>query len=300
MYCRVGSTSWLMTHARAIFFRLLLLLTTILALVVPITATPVLSEDFSYPLGELNGQSGGTGLGPWTAITAITEIVDPGSPLVYAVPGGGVVNGGNRALMITGNGDNALYSSLAVPSSSNEVFISFLFQFVSGTIEDNDFAAFWFDNVTTGTHTTVPSLGLKSNRGNGSGVEDLMARERLGSEVYATNITLGSTYFIVGRLWKSTPGSGNNYNRFDLWVNPAFGDMLTPLATSSGPGSIASFGVLGLRSVNIDAGEVILFDSLRAGTSWSDVVPSAAPEPGSFAICGLALLVLGFRKLFSS
>jgi hypothetical protein len=52
--------------------------------------------------------------------------VDPGTPLSYSVPGGPELNGGNRALEVSGNDDNAAWRPLPSAQSGDTVYISFL------------------------------------------------------------------------------------------------------------------------------------------------------------------------------
>jgi hypothetical protein len=263
----------------------------------PALSVPLLYEDFSYAPGELNGQSGGSGFsGAWTASTGPTQVVDPGTSLSYAIPGGALVDGGNRALLVEGtsNGDNILFRSLSSPIAADEIYVGFLFQFRSGSLGDNDFSIFWHDSAATGTHTAVPNIGLKVNEGGGA-TNDFVARIDLnGPSAYSTNIAIGQTYFVVGRLFKSTPGAGNVYDRFALWVNPAAVDP-TPDATSVFTGAIASFGMLGMRSANLDADDDLLFDSVRYGTTWSDVVPVPEPGTGPLLALGMTALAAGRR-----
>lgn len=260
----------------------------------PAAAIPLAAEDFSYTVGELNGQSGGSGFsGAWTASVGPTQVVDPGSPLSYAVPGGSLVDGGNRALLIEGtsNGDNILSRNLASPITADAVFMGFLFQVRTGSVGDNDFSVFWHDNAATGSHTSVPNIGLKGNEGiGGSATNDFVARIDLaGPSAYAVNIAVGQTYYVVGRLSKSAPGALNPYDRFDLWVDPAAVDP-TPDAASAYVGTLASIGVLGMRSANLDSDDDLYFDSLRYGTTWNDVVPVPEPEPALLLALGLAAL----------
>jgi hypothetical protein len=257
-------------------------------------AVPLATESFSYAAGELNGQSGGTGFsGAWTASPGPTQVIDPGTPLSYAVPGGGLVDGGNRALLVEGtsNGDNILFRSLASPIAADVVFVSFLFQIRSGTVGDNDFAVVWHDNAATGSHTSTPNIGLKGNEGVGGGAtNDFVARIDLnGPSAYSTNIAIGQTYFVVGRLSKSTPGAANRFDRFALWIDPSAVDP-TPDATSAFTGSLTSFGMLGVRSANLDADDDVLFDNVSYGTTWSDVVPVPEPDTALLLALGLAAL----------
>jgi hypothetical protein len=264
----------------------------------PVWAAPVATEDFSYAPGELTGQAGGTGFsGAWTAAAGPTQVVDPGAPLSYAVPGGGLVDGGNRALLIEGtsNGDNILFRSLASPVASNEIYVGFLFQLRSGSVGDNDFAVFWHDNAATGSHTSAPNLGLKGNEGVGGGAtHDFVARIDLaGASAYSIDVAVGQTYYVVGRLYKSAPGAANPFDLFALWIDPAAVDP-TPDATGSHTAGLASFGMLGMRSANLDSDDDILVDALRYGTTWLDVVP--VPEPETALLVALGLAALSIRR----
>lgn len=267
----------------------------LLAAVGPAAGVLLVQEDFAYAVGELNGQAGGSGFsGAWTATVGPTEVIDPGTAVSYAIPGGAVVDGGNRALLVEGtsNGDNILFRSLASPISSDEIYVGFLFQARTGTIADNDFAVFWHDSAATGAHNGVPNLGVKGNEGGGAS-NDFVARINLaGPAAYSTNITVGQTYYLVGRLAKSSPGAANFFDVFDLWVDPAAVDP-TPDATSAFTGSLASFSVLGMRSANLDASDDFLFDAIRYATTWQEVVP--VPEPSTGVLFALGLAVLAAR-----
>lgn len=219
-------------------------------------------------------------------------MTDPAEPLSYDVQQGAVVSGGEGALRVTGNSNNLAYRPLRGPVDADEVYVSVLFQAPSGTIGNNDFASFWFDNAVTGEHTAVPGVGLKGNQATAEASRaDLFARPRMTGEAYSENINGSrSTYFIVGRLWKSDPGSA--YNHFDLWVNPGFGDFLSPETTSVEMTSLSSFSHVGVRTANLDGDDQILFDELRIGASWDDVVPAPVPEPASLLLLGSGLVGL--------
>jgi hypothetical protein len=106
----------------------------------------------------------------------------------------------------------------------------------------------------------------------------------------------GTTYLVVGRLSKSIPGAGSIYNRFALWVNPTAAEENSPDVSVSLGGNISSFTTVGLRSLNLDPGDSVLFDNLQLSTTFQDIV--TIPEPGSMMLlgCGGALLVLFGRR----
>jgi hypothetical protein len=256
------------------------------------SATTLAREDFGYAYGELDGQSGGVGFaGAWTADTAATEVADPGTALSYA-GGAELIHGGAEALLITGDNNNLAFRDLASAISADEIFVGFLFRYV-GALDDNDFAALWHDNSGTGTHTSQPTIGIKANQEDGSGPEDVMARIEGGSEAYFMDLSPGQTYFILGRLFKSSPGAANDYDRFDLWVNPTAGDSGSPDATSSGGGNTSSFGTIGLRGVNIDGGDSFWIDEIRYASTFES---ATAPEPSSSLLVMSGLIAMALRR----
>ncbi|MFT3736305.1 MAG: hypothetical protein QM776_15005 [Rhodocyclaceae bacterium] len=240
----------------------------------PAMAALLAQEEFNYATGALSGQNGGSGwAGSWVA-AANASVVDPLVDL-----------SGNRALAISGNNNSAAYRSLATAYAGSEVFVSFEMQLASGALSNNDFVSLWFDNVTTGAHTNTPQLGIKAD---GSGSNDVFVRTRgsAGSFVADSNVTVGQTFTLVGRLSKS--GSGN-YDRFDLWFNPDAAAPGTADASFSGNSGLSSLQWLGFRSANLDAGDTVLIDRLRIGTTWADVSP--VPEPASPLLAAGGLLL---------
>ena len=273
----------------------------IIFLAIPACASSIFYEGFnSYLPGELNTQNGGTGWGTaWTAITANTEVVNPGTALSYSVPGGGTVNGGSSALQLTGNNNAQIARSIST-AQTGDVYFSFLYRQSGGILNTDDMMLFWFDNNTTlsGIQNGVPNIGVKGNNGTGAGPEDFVSRVTVGFPEYSTAFVPGTDFFIVGRLFKTGAG---NYDSFSLWVNPSFGDAGTPDITSTAAGTSSSFLRLGIRSANQDAADILNVDEFTAGTTWNDVVPAAItpiPEPTAFALAGIGFIgiLLSRRK----
>jgi hypothetical protein len=230
----------------------------------------VASDDFDpYSAGSLGGNNGGSG---WAGAWAGSGVAS-----VVATTGGDSPMSGNAA-RFAGNNNAAATRTLAT-SLDGSVFIDFLLQFDTGSIQDNDFLGLWFGS------STGPNIGLKSNCGTGGAcTADLFVRTTGSSGAFSTDIAVGSTVRLVGLLEKI--GASTTYNRYSLWVDPTGTEISTLSgadAVFNGSSSLSAFNTVGIRTVNFDGGDAVLVDSLRIGV---------VPEPGSLALIGAALLGL--------
>jgi hypothetical protein len=158
---------------------------------------------------------------------------------------------------------------------------------VDGEIDDNDFVIWWYNDQSG------PNIGLKGNLGDGSGVDDIMARLACCAapqQEYAPDVdisdeegTIGADFFVVGRLWRAgNSDDEDDYDQYDLWVNPSFGDQDSP--DSSGvalPEDAFATEVfaIGMRAFSQEPGDEMMWDELRIGTTWEDVVSGTGGEP---------------------
>ena len=184
----------------------------------------------------------------------------------------------NSALVFAGNSDNAAVRELAATQAS-DVFVDFTLQY-SGVLGGNDFVGLWFGDWNG------PSIGLKANCGNTSSAttctNDLFVRTS-GSDGYfltGSNLEAGKSYQVFGHLYKSTDKDSAYYDRFSAWFQPTGTDLMSAVVTAKGKSSLTSFDTLGFRSANIDNKVTVAIDDLRVAN---------VPEPGSFALMGLAL-----------
>lgn len=255
-----------------------------------LSGQPIASESFDYNTGSIAGQNGGTGwAGAWTGNSGQAVIDTTGDELSFTVTDGGSILGGDRALQVTNNSNTLLTRFFDADLTGDDIFISFLFRWDSGTMENNDFLGLWYDEDSFSNGTSIPNIGLKANGGNGSTTGDFFIRTTSSGGVFSTDLVQGETYFVVGHLYRE--GASANYNRYALYVNPAYGDDGTPAALFSGDSGLDTINLFGMRSVNFSNGLTITVDELRFGEDWASVVP--IPEPGTIIAGGCLVLLLG-------
>lgn len=240
-------------------------------LAVPSGRAGLAAEEYFEEYGvdaSVNGGNFGIGwAGGWMG-AAGQKIIDINGTMNYtAAVGGQQVKGGLRALSVIGNNELLVSRNLAETIYEPEIYVSMLIRF-NGVQGDNKFVALWFE--TTG-YGDAPNIGIKMNRGNGSGVEDFFVRTKF-NEQYSSDLVVGQTYFIVGRVSKLF-GTGT-YDQFELWVNPNnLSSPPAPDAFTTGSSNIAaSVAKIGLRSVNLTPGDSVDIAMLRIGKTWDSVV----------------------------
>lgn len=244
------------------------------------------TEDFeSYATGAFAGGTGGSG--EWTAgwdTTGTTQDSILGTGQDWTHPTGGDaadIDGGTRSLQVAytgGTNENDIYREFT--SQTDEVFVAFTFS--TSAIGNNTFGVFCLTDGST-CNGNVPTIGLKGDEaGNNSANFDIMARTVVNSEAWVhTDIStsLGTTHYIVGRLYKSTPGAGNAYDRFQVWLNPEYGDLssIIPAVTATASGTSTETSVQRLTSRFAVSSSTYVFDNIVIGDSWDDVM---APKAG--------------------
>ncbi len=252
-------------------------------------ATPIASESFNYPVGELNTQNGGTGFSnAWTAVVANSEVIDPGTPLSYSA-GPIDISGGNRTASFDGS-VNSVASRTLSGNQTGDFYFSFLLQFNGTADATNRFFLLGFNGRTTSNSTAEsPGVGAAINN---TGGDDFLIRQNIengggGSTSGGGTMSANATYFMVGKLVKNIGTS--RYDHIDLWINPS--TDTEPAATMNATftdGAALASTVTGIRfrTSSVTGGNPYRFDELRIGTTWSDVV--VVPEPGSVALlcCG--------------
>ena len=262
----------------------------------------LVSEGFDYDPGPIADQDGGEGwFEPWILAESLVDtdfnldVVEPETPLIYALPEGGFVNGGDRALRFSNDDPAAVLANDSMSLSRgldtiidlDEVFFSFLYRYdgdgteTGGFINDNDFVVWWFNSAGG------PQMGLKGNFGNGSSPEDFVGRVSGAfappQQAFAPGIdiseeagTLNADWLVVGKMSKASHSNEEgDYDQFDLWINPGLGDADSPDSTGTGAaGDVLPFELelIGMRIFNEEPGDAMIWDELRIGETWEDVV----------------------------
>jgi hypothetical protein len=257
-------------------------------------------EDFDYSDGALRGQDGGLGWsGAWGTSSPSTPnpvVVQPGTPLIATLADHTTVSGGDRAIVIDQSLKNIASRLLSSPIDNDNVFVSFMIRWDTGTINDGDFVGLWFESFKG---SQAPNVGIKGNESQ-AGSKDVFIRPVVGSERFTAPMSTGVDYLIVGGLSKSDPGSMSHYDRFSLWVNPGLEGLGTPLVHVSGDGQIGQFSKLGIRTANLDNNDSVLFDRLIISSTWDEAVTGhslSVPTPASLGMFAAGIgFALGRRQ----
>jgi hypothetical protein len=170
-------------------------------------------------------------------------------------------------------------------SGTPDLFLAFTLAWNTGLEGSNKFVVLYFGDIAAGVN-----FGLKSNQGPGGA--DFVVRAGNTSPIdYAPQqVGVPSTIRLIGRI-QDTDNSGD-YDAASLWVDPEAGDLATPDADISGFTMTISPSPLGLRSVNLAAGDDIdLLDIVV-----TDDFASAVPEPSFLGLAGLSGVGLLLRR----
>jgi len=165
--------------------------------------------------------------------------------------------------------------------SGDDVYIAFDVDWSSGAVGDNDFFVLWFN------HQNNQNIGIKGNRGNGSGPEDYLVRNYNGdSGAYSPTLATVPTedLRLIGRLSKTASGAGQPYNEFSLWVDPDSDP--TPVTTTNTPGSPAtSISSAGIRSFGKDGSDVVSYRNIIVATTALEALgaPAGLIDPSGLA-----------------
>ena len=233
-------------------------------------ASPLFSEAFNY--------TAGSALAP--------SHVNPGNGLAWSGGNAGLTIGSGNLTYpgLTDQGGNELSIANATAGTSINEFANV----TSGQI----YYSFLLDVTTVdGANGYVTSLNPGSTTPNGG--SDALAiylyttgtlgiRTAGASTVHTSSaLSLNTTYFVVVDYDFAATA-------VNLWLNPVPGaSQPAATLTLAGNASVTAIDNVGFKT-QATTGDYLI-DNLRLGTSWTDVTPSAVPEPSTFALAGMGM-----------
>jgi len=278
----------------------------VLGLVSTASAAVLTTESFNYTAGAVTGQTGGTGWRtpvasfPWATAGTTGTVTTTG--LTYTAinaaytafaPAGGAGNFGgafrNARLLAIDTG--GVYETATLRGAGN---------FIGGsTVTGELWGSFLVGASVWGTGSG-PQMLFNLGSTAGTGTQASIRQTGAGSAISLTDGSgnnFGTGSIATSSLSTTVPNlivfryvfNGTSDDTMSVWLNPtAASDTASITATQ------ANF-VLNqpeLRSVNANGN--LVFDEVRFGTTFLDVVP--IPEPSSYALAGLGALGLVLRR----
>lgn len=238
------------------------------------------------PAGSGNGGTGWTT--NWTG-SGLATVQGSSTAITYSADGN-TYGGGNTVSVSGGGTQNAAARSFSSSTltTGSDVYFSFLVNVTGGTTGTA---------ISSGSFISVSLLDTAFSTSSDNGIilngSSLGARVANATQSATSTLNYGTTYLVVGRFsgWDNTT---NTYQQTSVWLNPTNSDFVnttfgTNVATtsyaSSSVASSTTLGSDGLRGVtlrtNALGSNVYLFDDLRIGTTWNDVVLASVPEPSA-------------------
>lgn len=223
--------------------------------------------------GTLAGQTNGTG---FTA----GYIFGSGNPtclvtnktLGYA-NGDIAVDGGTNSLFITLPNVTAAFMRTFNSQNCDELYLSYLFNTpnVDGNSGDK-FLSFGFNSATGEPRAGVTHRRNAAIADYGFGIRYMGANTQLNDGTEPDR-----TYFIVFRMRKLTPGTGNVYNELALFIDPATVYEPEPSLVVTN-NCFAAATHITARVNSLSAGDAYFLDNFCVGTTYDDVVfPNGSP-----------------------
>ncbi len=285
-----------------------LLLTLAVIATLPVSAAVLTTESFDYTASTaITGQTGGTG---WRS---------PANPAWQGATGGTVATSG-----LSYTGINASYtafssSGLAGNYSANVRNDRFLAIDAAGAGINSQYAdaglrgtgnfiggstvtgTLWGSYLMSSTDFSLTQSIFNLGSSTGGTAASLRQAGGAGSALELTN-TSGGGIGAVGTIPRASLSTtvpnlivfryefnGASNDTFSVWLNPTSASDPANITTNTQ----ADFALQSVELRNTQAANLI-FDEVRFGTAFADVVP--VPEPSSYALVGLGALGLVLRR----
>ncbi len=253
---------------------------------VEVQATVLAYESFDTYSGDINNGSGGTG---WTDnwATASSNTTAQSSNILSYSAGPVSVLGGAKSVLHTGDNANP-QASRFFPTQTSVVYFSLLMQLPASAADE--FVGFHFTDSTTGDLNNNPSaeVGLYGGGGSPGFVRAAMYNPGGGRGAVSTSYVNGDIAFVVGRISDEGPNgaAAGEYDRLELFVNPASLTQPAATVTADYASAMTALDTFAVRTANFAGTESFVFDEVRIGTTYEDVVPFVEFTPGDFDYSG--------------
>jgi hypothetical protein len=228
-------------------------------------AEVLVSEGFEdYGLGTAVGQSGGSGMWtePWRHLGLQTQQSVVESGLQYDA-GGVKINGGERALEVTGRKPGSVLARGFDPVTSPVVYLRFLIQLADDTLNAKVFAAVYFNKGNEGPQAGFTDTGVFFGR--------LFQSISPNAFVSAGSIEPRRTYLLVMKLERVS----DRYSKVSLWVDPARDaeDLPDAVAETTSDRCAEELRSLGFRigkAMTLD--NRVVFDEIVVADTWDSAL----------------------------
>lgn len=270
-------------------------------------------EDYAAGLQFESGANGSSGTGldggfGWdgaynvnNAIKSLVKAEDRTASRVIYSNGDIFIDGGIRAMRLSdnANGSATLVRKLGTTFSASDVlFFSFMFRTNAGSpLPNQDFFQLGFDDGSV-TLPTNPRLSIGANTTNSTFPPNSPFQFFARTTTTTTNsafdssndIAAAMTYFLVGKI----TGTGGVFDRVDLFVNPSTTDEPVPSASFVLNSGATTVDTLTMRTANLDASDVYVFDEMRVSRDWVNVIPE--PSSSLLIAAGASLFIARRRR----
>jgi endonuclease G, mitochondrial len=238
-----------------------------------IHATSLLTEDFNYTAGTLLTTHG------WVLSSGTGGIAVTSPGLTYSgVVGSGVGN----AVTLTGATSEDDHLDFSSSVTTGTVYASAMVNVTTITSSGADYVFM----LGTGTGTFQSRVFIRKDAT--SGFDFGFSKVGTSTSViqWTSGYAFGTTHLIAV---KYTYIAGSTNDEVKLFVNPTPGGSepaATITSTDGGTGTDASTitGVY-LRQTSASTMPTVIFDGIKAGTAWADVMPASGPA-ATFSITG--------------
>jgi hypothetical protein len=228
-------------------------------------AEVLVSEGFEdYGLGTAVGQNGGGGRWneTWRHMGLPTQQSVVESGLQYDA-GGVKIDGGERALEVTGGKPGGVLVRGFDKVTGPEVYLRFLIQLADDTLDAEDFAAVYFNEGVEGPQTGYTDLGVLFAR--------LFLSKTPNAYVSSGSIEPGRTHLLVMKLERVS----ERYSRVSFWVDPSRDAGGRPDAVAESPSDRCAedLNALGFRIGKAMTHEDrVVFDEIVLAETWESAL----------------------------